>query len=371
MSVGRARLPAMTDVLLAIGTAKGLFLARSTDRATWQLSEPHFLMNGVYAVAIDTRGQRPRVLASATSEHWGPSVFHSDDLGETWAEPEQGAVAFPEDTEVSLARVWQLAPSASEPDVVWAGSEPQGLFRSDDGGAHFTFVRSLWDHPHRPEWGAGFGGAAIHTVLPHPDDPQRVLVAMSTGGVYRTEDAGATWAAANKGIKAYFFPDPWPEFGQCVHKVARDTQQADRLYLQNHHGVYRSDDDGRTWDSIADTLPTDFGFAMVAHPGRADVAYNFPIVADGERVPPEHACRVYRTEDAGKSWTALSAGLPQQDYYGTVLRDAMCADDVDPAGIYFGTRNGEVYASADEGEHWSQVAAHLPDVLTVRAAAVG
>jgi photosystem II stability/assembly factor-like uncharacterized protein len=361
----------MTEVLLAIGTAKGLFIARSTDRATWRLSEPHFLMNGVYAVAIDTRGDRPRVLASATSEHWGPSVFHTDDLGETWAEPEQGAVAFPEDTGATLARVWQLAPARSEPGVVWAGSEPQGLFRSEDGGEHFTFVRSLWDHPHRPEWGAGFGGAAIHTVLAHPDDRQRVQVAMSTGGVYRSDDAGATWSASNTGIKAYFFPDPWPEFGQCVHKVARDTQNAERLYLQNHHGVYRSDNDGRSWDSIADGLPTDFGFSMLAHPGRADVAYNFPIVADGERVPPEHACRVYRTENAGKTWTALSAGLPQQDYYGTVLRDALCADDVDPAGIYFGTRNGEVYVSPDEGEHWTQVAAHLPDVLTVRAAVVG
>ncbi|PZS32569.1 MAG: glycosyl hydrolase [Pseudonocardiales bacterium] len=361
----------MADSLLMIGTAKGLFLARSTDRVSWGLSQPHFLMNGVYAVAIDTRGASPRLFASATSEHWGPSVFHSDDLGATWAEPEQGAVAFPDDTGASLARVWQLHPSPSEPGVVWAGSEPQGLFRSDDGGEHFSFVRALWDHPHRPDWGAGFGGAAIHTVLPHPADPLRLLVAMSTGGVYRTQDAGASWSASNSGVKAQFFPDPWPEFGQCVHKVARDSQDPERLFLQNHHGVYRSDDDGRTWQSIADDLPTDFGFAMVTHPSRAGVAYNFPITADGERIPPGHACRVFRTDDAGKTWTPLSEGLPQDDYYGIVLRDAMCADDADPAGIYFGTRNGEVFASADEGERWSQVAAHLPDVLCVRAATVG
>ena len=361
----------MADVLLAIGTAKGLFLARSTDRTTWDLSQPHFLMNGIYAVAIDTRGATPRLLASATSEHWGPSVFHSDDLGATWVEPDEGAVAFPADTDTSLERVWQLQPSPSEPGVVWAGSEPQGLFRSDDGGEHFSFVRALWDHPHRPEWGAGFGGAAIHTVQPHPDDPQRMLVAMSTGGVYRTEDAGLSWSASNTGVRANFFPDPLPEFAQCVHKIARDSQTADRLFLQNHHGVYRSDDDGRTWDSIAESLPTDFGFAMLAHPSRGGVAYNFPITADGERIPPGHACRVFRTEDAGASWAALGDGLPQQDYYSIVLRDAMCADDVEPAGIYFGTRNGEVYASPDEGEHWSQVAAHLPDVLNVRAAAVG
>jgi hypothetical protein len=152
--------------------------------------------------------------------------------------------------------------------------------------------------------------------------------------------------------------------------VARGQGEGE-LFAQNHNGVYRSHDNGATWDSIADGLPTDFGFTMLAHPRRGDVAYNFPITADGERVPPEHACRVYRTEDAGTSWTALSAGLPQQDYYGTVLRDAMCADDAETTGIYFGTRNGEVYASPDEGEHWSQVAAHLPDVLTVRAAVVG
>jgi hypothetical protein len=361
----------MTDTLLAIGTAKGLFLARSADRTTWQMSELQFPMNAVYAIGLDTRREIPRVLVSATSEHWGPAVFHSDDLGRTWAEPAEGSIAFPPDTGASLARAWALVPSPSEPDVVWAGSEPQGLFRSEDRGETFAMVRSLWEHPHRPEWGAGFGGAAIHTVLPHPSDPRRMLVAMSTGGVYRTEDAGASWTASNKGVKAYFFPDPWPEFGQCVHKVARDRVDPDRLFLQNHHGVYRSDDDGRTWTSIADTLPSDFGFAMVAHPHRADTAYNFPVTADGRRMPPDLACRVYRTEDAGASWTALTDGLPQQDFYPVVLRDAMCTDDADPAGVYFGTRNGELYASRDDGDHWQQLAAHLPDVLCVRAATVG
>lgn len=358
----------MADYLLAIGTSKGLILARSSDRRTWTLSDPAFLMNGVYAVAIDKRGDTPRLLVSATSEHWGPSVFRSDDLGQSWTEPDQGAITFPEDTGAALARVWQLAPSAAEPGVVWAGSEPQGLFRSEDGGAHFSFVRELWDHPHRPDWGSGFGGAAIHTVLPHPVDPARVLVAMSTGGVYRTEDAGRSWSAANKGIRVKFMPDPWPEFGQCVHKVARDPAEPDRLFLQNHHGVYRSDDDGRTWNSIADTLPTDFGFAMVTHPRRGGTAYNFPITADAERVPPGRACRVFRTEDSGATWAPLADGLPQDDYYGVVLRDAMCTDDADPAGVYFGTRNGDVFASADEGDQWSLVGSHLPDVLCVRAA---
>jgi photosystem II stability/assembly factor-like uncharacterized protein len=360
----------MSEVVLLIGTAKGLFVARSSDRDSWQLSELKFPMNAVYAVAVDTRGAAPRAFVSGTSEHWGPSVFHSDDLGATWAEPDEGAITLPADTGAALERVWQIAPSPTEPDVVWAGSQPSALFRSEDGGAHFSIVRSLWDHPHRPEWGAGFGGQAIHTVLPHPTDPQRVTVAMSTGGVYRSEDAGASWTASNTGLKVIFQPDPWPEFGQCVHKVARDAANPDRLFLQNHNGVYRSDDDGRSWTSIADGLPTDFGFTMVTHPHRGDVAYNFPVIDGGDRVPPEHACRVFRTTDAGATWAPLTKGLPQENYYDIVLRDAMCADGADPAGVYFGTRNGQVFASADEGDTWQQVAAHLPGVLCVRAAVI-
>jgi hypothetical protein len=358
----------MTDVLLAIGTQKGLFLARSTDRDSWQLSELKFAMNAVYAAEIDTRGDARRILVSATSEHWGPSVFHSDDLGMTWNEPESGALAFPEDTGASLERAWQLVASPTEPGVVWAGTQPSALFRSEDGGEHFSLVRPLWDHPHRPEWRAGFGGQAIHTVLPHPTDPHRVTVAMSTGGVYRSEDAAASWAASNAGVQVIFAPDRYPEFGQCVHKVARDCANPDRLFLQNHNGVYHSDDDGRSWTSIAGTLPTDFGFAMVTHPHRADTAYNFPIIDGGDRVPPDHACRVFRTEDAGTTWTPLTKGLPQGDYYDIVLRDAMCTDQADPSGVYFGTRNGQVFTSADEGESWAQLAEHLPSVLCVRAA---
>jgi hypothetical protein len=361
----------MSDVLLAIGTRKGLFFARSTDRRHWQLSQPAFLMNAIYSVAIDTRGDAPRILVGADSSHWGPSVLHSDDLGATWAEPDEGAVAFPSGTDASLERVWALAASPTEPGVVWAGSQPSALFRSEDGGEHFDLVRPLWDHPHRPQWGAGFGGQAVHTVLPHPRDPARVTVAMSTGGVYRSADSGASWTASNAGVRAYFLPDPMPEFGQCVHKIARDSGTPERLFLQNHHGVYRSDDDGASWSSIADGLPSDFGFAMVTHPHRSGVAYNWPVEADARRLPPDRACRVYRTEDAGSTWTALADGLPQHDFYGVVLRDAMCVDDAEPAGIYFGTRNGELYASADEGERWQQVAAHLPDVLCVRAAAIG
>jgi BNR/Asp-box repeat. len=359
-------------VLLSIGTGKGLFLATSTDdRKSWEVSGPHFPMTGVYAVAIDKRRGSPRLLAGSTSSHFGPSVAVSDDLGASWQEPDHAPVSFPERTATSLERVWQLAPGpADQPDRVYAGTQPSALFVSDDGGSTYQMIESLWDHPHRPDWGAGFGGQAIHTVLPHPTDHGSMLVAMSTGGVYRTSDGGAAWSASNSGIKAYFYPDPFPEFGQCVHKVVRDAGNPDRFYAQNHHGVYRSDDAGATWQSIADGLPTDFGFAMVAHPSRPNVVYNFPIEADGRRFPPEQRCRVYRSQDAGATWEALSDGLPHEPFYPTVLRDAMCADDAHPAGIYFGTRSGEVYASRDEGESWTQVAAHLPDILCVRAATV-
>lgn len=359
-------------VLLAIGTGKGLYLARSEDdRRTWRVSGPHYPMNAVYAVAIDQRPATPRLLAGVTSSHFGPSLATSADLGESWQEPDQAPVAFPDGTGATLERVWQIAPGpASQPERVYLGSQPSALFVSDDGGASFQLVRGLWDHPHRPDWGAGFGGQAIHTVLPHPTDLASTLVAMSTGGVYRTTDGGGSWHASNIGIKAYFLPDPWPEFGQCVHKVARDAQDPSRLYAQNHHGVYRSDDDGASWTSIADGLPSDFGFPMVAHPRRTGIVWNFPLTADGQRFPPDQRCRVFRSADAGASWEGLTDGLPTEPFFPSVLRDAMCADDADPAGVYFGTRSGEVFASRNEGESWAPVATHLPDVLCVRAAQV-
>jgi phage pi2 protein 07 len=257
----------------------------------------------------------------------------------------------------------------AEPDVVYAGVEPSALFRSTDGGRTYEFVRGLWEHPHREHWMPGFGGKAVHTVIAHPSDPRRITVAMSTGGVYRTDDGGESWRPRNVGIKARFLPDPYPEYGQCVHKIAQHPGHPERLYAQNHHGVYRSEDGADTWQSIADDLPTDFGFPMVAHPHRPEVIYNFPIQADEQRFPPDGKCRVYRSENAGTTWEALSAGLPEA-FWTAVMRDAMCADDADPAGVYFGSRSGEVYASRDEGDSWQLVAAHLPDVLCVRAAMV-
>ncbi|MFD4583735.1 WD40/YVTN/BNR-like repeat-containing protein [Streptomyces sp. NPDC058434] len=362
----------MTDVLLAVGTRKGLFLGHGRA-GRWEFDGPHFNAQAVYSIGIDTRRSAvPRLLVGGDSAHWGPSVFHSDDLGATWTEPAKPAVKFPKDTGASLERVWQLHPAGpSAPDVVYAGTEPAALFRSEDAGETFELVRPLWEHPTRSKWVPGGGGEAVHTVVTDDRDPDRVTVAVSTAGVFRSQDGGAAWNPSNEGVSAVFLPDPNPEFGQCVHKIAQDAGDPDRLYLQNHWGVYRSDDAGAKWTDIGAGLPSDFGFAVVAHPHRPGVAYVFPINADADRVPAERRCRVYRTTDAGGTWEPLSRGLPEGDHYGTVLRDAMCTDGSDPAGIYFGNRNGELYASADDGDSWQQLASHLPDVLCVRAATVG
>ena len=354
-------------VLLAIGTRKGLWLGRSEDdRRTWSLTGPHFLAQEIAAVAVDTRRTPVRLLAAVRSEHWGPTVAWSDDLGGSWHETDHGAIRFPADTGAALARVWQLQPDTPErPDVVWAGCEPTSLWRSTDGGCSFSLVRELWDHPHRPDWAPGAGGAAVHTVLPDPDS-DRVLVAMSTGGVYASEDGRSGWTPHNRGISANFLPDPQPEFGQCVHKVAADAAGHGRLYAQNHHGVYRSDDGGGSWISIAAGLPSDFGFVALASPRTPATAWVVPMTSDGQRVPPSGRLRVHRTRDGGQSWNEVGEGLPDPSWT-TVLRDAACVDAGDPTGVYVGTRDGCVYASRDEGGVFRPVAEHLPDVLCVRA----
>ncbi|MGY1745102.1 WD40/YVTN/BNR-like repeat-containing protein [Blastococcus sp. SYSU D00695] len=356
----------MTD-LLAIGTRKGLWLARSSDdRRSWTLDGPHLLAQEVAAVSIDARGPVPRVLAGIQYGHWGPTVMRSDDLGRTWQETEAGAIRFPEDTGAALARVWQLRPdSADRPGVVWAGCEPHSLWRSEDGGCTFSLVRGLWEHPHRPTWEPGGGGGAVHTVLPDPAS-DRVLVAMSTGGVYLSEDGGGSWTPRNKGITASFLPGELPEYGQCVHKVAVDAGDPDRLYAQNHFGVFATDDAGVSWRSIAGGLPADFGFPVAASPRTPGTAWVVPLVADMERLPPGGRLRVHRTRDGGDSWTELGEGLPDASW-AAVMRDALCVDEGDPTGVYVGTRDGCVYASADEGDSFRLVAAHLPDVLVVRA----
>jgi photosystem II stability/assembly factor-like uncharacterized protein len=361
-----------TQTVLLVGTRKGLWIGRSDEERThWTWDEPHFPMEEVFSALVDTRGGTPRLLAGSASSWWGPHVRRSDDLGATWEET-PNAIELPEEQEPGVVQVWQLARGAAdEPDVVYAGTQPSALFRSEDRGETFSLVRPLWDHPHRPEWGAGFGGQAIHTVLPHPTDPQKVLVAMSTGGVYRTEDGGGSWTPSNAGIRADFMPEgqQYPEFGQCVHKVAQHPEQPDRYFAQNHGGVYRSDDAGRSWTDIGKGLPSDFGFCLVVHPRDPETLFVFPNGSGESRFPPEGRARVWRSSDAGASWEELANGLPDR-FYASVMRDAMCADDADEAGLYLGTRAGNVFVSTDRGESWREVVSNLPDVMMVRAGVV-
>ncbi len=357
--------------ILMVGTRKGLWLGKSDDRrTTWEFTGPHFDMEEVYSCMVDTRGDRPRLLAGASSSWLGPQVWRSDDLGESWQETPNGAVRFPEGTDAKVERVWQLVAGA-EPGVVFAGTEPGAVFRSTDGGENFELERALWDHPHRPQWNAGFGGQAFHTILPHPTDPDSVTAALSTGGVYQTNDGGKSWEPRNHGIKAEFMPEgqQYPEFGQCVHKVSRHPDRPERLFLQNHGGVYRSDDHGANWVSIADGLPAEFGFSILVHPHEPDTVFVFPINGGDRRYPPDAKARVWRSRDAGGSWEELGEGLPDS-FYVAVMRDAMCADQHPETGIYFGARNGGVWGSADSGETWQQLASELPDVMVVRAAAI-
>jgi hypothetical protein len=359
------------DTVLMVGTRKGLWIGQSDQaRTDWQFTGPHFDMEEVYSCMIDNRGEDPRLLAGASSMWLGPQVRHSDDLGEHWQETANGAIRFPDGADATVARIWQLTPGA-EPGVVYAGTEPGAVWKSTDGGETFALEQALWDHPHRPQWNAGFGGQAFHTVLPHPTDPQSVTAALSTGGVYQTSDGGASWEPRNQGIRAEFMPEgeQFPEFGQCVHKVARHPARPERLFLQNHGGVYRSDDHGGSWQSIADGLPADFGFPIVVHPHDPDTVYVFPINGGDRRYPPDAKARVWRSRDAGDSWEEMGKGLPDA-FFVAVMRDAMCTDDHEPAGVYFGARNGAVWGSTDEGDTWRLLVSDLPDVMAVRAAAV-
>ena len=359
--------------LVLVGTTKGLFAVHPGDGSGPVLRGPWFAGEEVYAACIDTRSATARLLVGSVSNHWGPVLRRSDDLGETWTEDETAPLAFPTGSDTSLARIWQLAPGpADRPDVVYAGVEPAALFRSDDGGRSFSLVQGLWDHPHRPQWEPGGGGLCLHTVLVHPEDPDRLLVAISTAGVYASDDGGGSWRAANAGISVPFLPgSPTPEFGQCVHKVARDAGDPERLYLQHHGGIYRSDDGGGSWTSMTGIAGMDFGFPVVAHPTRPGTAYLLPLESDEYRCTPGGRCTVWRTREAGATWEPLVTGLPQRDAHLTVLRDAFTSDGQDPAGLVFGTRTGEVYASPDDGDTWELLADHLPPVLVVRAARTG
>ena len=357
------------QLMLLVGTTKGaFFFASPPARRNWSRGGPYFAGQAVNAFAHDARGG-DRLFAGTENHHFGAGIVWSDDLGRTWTNLGEASLRFPQDTEASLQRVWQIEPG---PDgVLYAGVEPSALFVSRDRGANWELVRGLWDHPHRPRWEPGGGGKCLHTILPDLGRGGRITVAMSTGGVYRSDDGGQSWSARNVGVRAEFLPDKFPEFGQCVHKIVRHPSRPDTMFLQNHWGLYRSDDGGDSWRDIARGVPSDFGFCMAVHPHDPDTVYIVPLESDGYRCTPEGRLRVYRTSDGGDSWQPLTNGLPQRDANETVLRDAMAVDPLNPAGVYFGTRSGKLFGSPNGGASWSLIADGLPPVLCVRVASIG
>ena len=359
------------DFLLLLGTLKGAFLLRSNaQRKRWEVGGPYFHGQAVFAMAYDGRAGQHRIWLS-TQSYWGTFPRYSDDFGKSWTNPQEAPVRFPADTGLSLKNIWQISLGRpEEPGVLYCGVEPAALFESRDSGETWSLVRGLFDHPHRPRWVPGNGGLALHTILLGPEDRRRMYVAISAGGVYRTDDGGGTWTAQNQGIRAMFMPVKYPEFGQCVHKIAMHPSRPERMFLQNHWGLYRSLDRGESWTDIANGVPSDFGFAMVMHPRNPDCVYIVPVESDEFRCACDGRLRVYRTRNAGASWESLSRGLPQKGAYETVLRDALTVDSFDPAGIYLGTRSGHIFGSMDEGKNWQKILEGLPAVVCIRTAVV-
>ncbi|HSJ15235.1 MAG TPA: hypothetical protein VK939_12515 [Longimicrobiales bacterium] len=355
----------MSDVTLFIGTKRGLFIARSVDRRAWRLSEPLLVGREVYHAWLDPRDGRT---AWAASDHavWGPHVHRSEDGGATWEVLES---APHHDDERGLKAVWHLAPGpAAEPATLYAGIEPAGLFVSRDRGASWDGVRALNHHDTRGTWQPAGGALALGSIQLDPRDPRRSYCALSAGGVYRSDDGGLSWAPKNAGVRADFLPDAQPRTGQCVHRLLLHPAQPDRLYQQNHCGVYRSDDRGESWVDITDGLPSGFGYALAVDPADADVAFVVPEESSHMRTTIGGRLRVYRTRDAGGSWEALERGLPQQHAYVSILREGMAHDTRTPVGLYLGTSSGHLFASSDAGESWSVVAGYLPRILSVTAA---
>ncbi len=353
--------------LLLVGTRRGLFIARSDERrASWTLSPPLLAGREIYHAVHDARTNT--LWAASAHKVWGAHVHRSDDLGRTW-ELLESAPHYAD--ERGLAAIWFLAPGApSQPGRLYAGIEPAGLFVSDDAGGSWRAVDALNEHPSNASWQPAGGALALHAIQYDARDPARLYCALSAGGVYRSDDGGARWTPKNAGTRADFLPERYPVYGQCVHKLLVHPARPDRLYQQNHCGVYRSDDRGDSWMEITDGLPSDFGYALATDPRDADVLFTIPEESSHMRATVDGRLRVYRTDDAGASWRALTDGLPQQHAWVSILRDAMTNDTLDPVGVYFGTSNGQLFTSADGGEHWQPLFGYLPKILCVSAVVV-
>jgi molybdopterin converting factor small subunit len=366
--------PAEVDgIEVLAGTRKGLLVLRGRRGGRLEVVARRFAGQPVEYAVRDPRDGR--CFASVTHGHFGPHLFSAADPAAPDAAWEQASgPAFPADTGATVQRIWVVEP-ASEDGVLWAGVAPAALFRSDDGGRSWELVRGLWDVPGRAEWQPGFGGLCLHSICPWPGEPAKLAVGISSAGVWVTEDGGASWRRGTSGLVPRYIPEEAraTTTAFCIHKLLRAEREPRTLYMQFHGGVYRSDDTGLTWSDIGTGtgLPADFGFPMVLDPRDPARAFVIPLVADADRVTPDGRLRVYETVDRGASWRPLTAGLPQENAYLTVLRQAFGHDGGDPLGLYFGAESGDLFASADGGRTWSTAISGLPAILSVRAHRLG
>ena len=388
----------MTAVRLLVGTKKGAFiLTADGKRKKWSVSGPHFAGWEIYHIKgspVDPN----RIYASQTSSWFGQIIQRSDDGGKTWHQPgsanepttnssgmprgESNKFVYDTSAETGkpltthqwydgtqhpweFARVWHLEPSLSDADTVYAGVEDAALFRTTDGGHTWHELAGLRGHESGPRWQPGAGGMCLHTIVLDPRNPERIFVAISAAGAFRSEDGGKTWRPINHGLHSQYIPNPTAEVGHCVHRIAIHPNRPDTLFMQKHWDVMRSDDGGDSWREISGNLPSDFGFPIAVHAHEPETIYVVPIKSDSLHYPPEGKLRVYRSRSGGNEWQALTKGLPQKNCYVNILRDAMAVDTLEPCGIYFGTTGGQVYASADAGDSWAPIARDLPAVLSV------
>ncbi|WP_433229546.1 WD40/YVTN/BNR-like repeat-containing protein [Actinomadura formosensis] len=365
----------MSGVRVLVGTRKGAFILTADGaRKDWEVSGPHFGGWEIYHVA-GSPADPARLYASQSTSWFGQVIQRSDDGGATWRpmgnefryEGVPGTHQWYDGTPRpwEFKRVWHLAPSAADPDTVYAGVEDAALFRSVDGGASWRELPGLREHGSGPSWQPGAGGMCLHTIVRDPANAGRMFAAISAAGVFRTDDAGETWRAINRGLRSEGIPDPDAEVGHCVHRLAMHPARPEVLYMQKHWDVMRSNDAGETWHEISGDLPSDFGFPIAVHAHEPDTVYVVPIKSDSEHYPPEGRLRVYRSRTGGHEWEPLTTGLPQSHCYVNVLRDAMAVDSLDSCGVYFGTTGGQVYVSADAGDTWAPIVRDLPAVLSV------
>ena len=365
----------MSGVRLLVGTKKGAFVITADGRRrSWEVRGPHFGGWEIYHLKgspVDPN----RIWASQSSAWFGQVVHRSDDGGATWETvgnefaydgipgTHQWYDGTPHPWE--FKRVWHFEPALDDPDTVWAGVEDAALFRSTDAGRSWQELSGLRGHGTGPHWATGAGGMCLHTILLDPSGSGRMFVAISAAGAFRSEDAGRSWKPINRGLRSEYIPDPEAEVGHCVHRIAMHPSRPDVLYMQKHWDVMRSDDGGDSWREVSGDLPSDFGFVVDVHAHEPETVYVIPIESDAKHYPPEGRLRVYRSRSGGGEWEPLTRGLPQENCYVNVLRDAMAVDRLDPCGLYFGTTGGQVYASADGGDSWEAIVRDLPAVYSV------